>query len=118
MPKKIVQKSIKAKQSESGLSKAITVVCVHPKTFATPKRKARNNLAEAENIKELSENKSVIMEKLHQSFPSSESFTFLKVTSGKDPIPASSLPEDDAFGEALLELTDGTDLYVRASCQK
>lgn len=61
-----------------------------------------------------SESKRAIMEKLHELFPSFSSFSFLKAMASKDLIPA-SLSKEDSFGEALLKLTDGHDLYVVGS---
>ena len=98
--------------------KKVTVVCVDDKTFSVPTRKARDKLVEEGKIREVyigkAETKDVIMNKVSKLFPTSSQFLFLKPTGGKDLIPA-TLSEDDIQGDAILELVDGNNLYVRTT---
>ena len=113
-PKKCVSKPLPIHR------KKVTVVCVDDKTFSIPTRKARDKLVEECKIKELyigkAETKSAIVDKINKLFPASTQFVFLKTTGGKDLIPATfSDYDDDIQGDAILELADANNLYVRAT---
>jgi len=91
--------------------KKITVVCVNNETFTTPGRKARDALVKEGKIKEMyagkNENQNELFDKICRLFPKT-SIELLKVTAAKD-----LLPIDISEIESILEVLDGSNLYVR-----